>query len=116
MYEQRNTEARSRNHCCRGKAISITHSECAYVTLCIQHAIRMRRIVLSSMDCTSLHYLLTLSHKRHGFREGEKKRKMCLLVFSTNLAKKSHPDKNSTTYYHKCTPVFMHSTRNFCQI
>jgi hypothetical protein len=25
---KRNIEARSRNHCCRGKAISITHSEC----------------------------------------------------------------------------------------
>jgi hypothetical protein len=24
---KRNIEARSRNHCCRGKAISITHSE-----------------------------------------------------------------------------------------
>jgi hypothetical protein len=26
MYVQRNIEARSRNHCCRGKAISITYS------------------------------------------------------------------------------------------
>jgi hypothetical protein len=25
---KRNIEARSRNHCCRGKAISVTHSEC----------------------------------------------------------------------------------------
>jgi hypothetical protein len=27
MYKQ-NIEVRSHNHCCRGKAISITHSEC----------------------------------------------------------------------------------------
>jgi len=32
-YVYRNTEARSRNHCCRGKGISITHSECVYVAL-----------------------------------------------------------------------------------
>jgi hypothetical protein len=33
-----NVEARSCNHCCSGKAISITHSECAFVALGIQYA------------------------------------------------------------------------------
>jgi hypothetical protein len=28
MYAKQNVEARSRNHCCRGKAISIIYSEC----------------------------------------------------------------------------------------
>ena len=28
MYVQRNTQARSCNHCCGGKAVSITYSEC----------------------------------------------------------------------------------------
>jgi hypothetical protein len=46
MYVQRNIKARSRNHCCRGKAISITYSECVSVALVIQHARRMRRIIL----------------------------------------------------------------------
>jgi hypothetical protein len=31
IYVQRNIGARSRNPCCRGEAISITHSECVYV-------------------------------------------------------------------------------------
>ena len=31
MYSQRNTEARSCNHCCSGKAPSITYSECVCV-------------------------------------------------------------------------------------
>jgi CBS domain containing-hemolysin-like protein len=39
--------ARSRNHCCRGKAISITYSE--RVALVIQHAKRMRRILLRAL-------------------------------------------------------------------
>jgi hypothetical protein len=43
---KRNIEARSRNHCCRGKAVSITYSECVSVALVIQHAKRMRRIIL----------------------------------------------------------------------
>ena len=48
---KRNTGARSRNHSCRGKAIRITYSECVYVALVIQHAMRMRRMIFSSVDC-----------------------------------------------------------------
>jgi hypothetical protein len=43
MYVRDVTEARSRNHSCRGKGISITYSECVSVALVIQHAKRMRR-------------------------------------------------------------------------
>jgi hypothetical protein len=58
---------RSRNHCCRGKEISITYCECVSVTLVIQHAKRMRRIVLLSVVCLALPYFSTLSHKLHDF-------------------------------------------------
>jgi hypothetical protein len=44
MYVKRNIEARSRNHCCCGKAISITYFECVSVALVIQHTKRMRCI------------------------------------------------------------------------
>jgi len=47
MYVERNTEARSRNQRGRGKAKSIAYSVCVFVALGIQHAKRMRRIVLS---------------------------------------------------------------------
>ena len=33
MSVQRNNEARSRNHCCSGKATRITYSECMFVAL-----------------------------------------------------------------------------------
>jgi hypothetical protein len=36
---ERNIEARSRNNCCRGKAIRITCSECVFVASVIRHAI-----------------------------------------------------------------------------
>jgi hypothetical protein len=51
MNVQRAIEMRSRNHCCRGKAISIPYSECGSVALVIRHAKRMRRIILSSVAC-----------------------------------------------------------------
>jgi hypothetical protein len=57
-----NIAARSRAHCFRGKAISLTYCECVFVALFIQHAMRMLCIVLSSVACLVLphfsHYLI----------------------------------------------------------
>jgi hypothetical protein len=80
-------EVRSRNHCCRGKAISITYSEDVSVALGMQHAKSMRRIILSPVACPALQYFSALSHKRHDFR-GRKntEHKMTLLIFSTTFA------------------------------
>ena len=50
-----NIEARSCNHCCSKKAISITYSECVFVALFIQHAKRMRRN-MSCVTCRALSY------------------------------------------------------------
>ena len=38
MYVRRNNEGRSRNHCCDGKTISITYSECVFVALLARKA------------------------------------------------------------------------------
>jgi hypothetical protein len=59
MYVQRNFEARSRNHCCSGKAISITYSVCVSVLLVIQHAKRTRSFILSPDICRALLYFPT---------------------------------------------------------
>jgi hypothetical protein len=37
MYVKLNIEARSRNHCCRVKAIIITYPECVFIALVVQY-------------------------------------------------------------------------------
>ena len=60
MYVQRNIDVRSCNHCCSGKAISITYSECAFLALGTQKAMRMCHTVIYGLPRSSIffqHYL-----------------------------------------------------------
>jgi hypothetical protein len=41
MCVQYNIEARSRNHCCGGKVISVIYLECLFLAFVIQHAKRI---------------------------------------------------------------------------
>jgi hypothetical protein len=43
---KRNIDARSRNHCCRGKERSITYSESVFVALGTQCVMRMRHVFI----------------------------------------------------------------------
>jgi hypothetical protein len=54
MHMLRNNETRSCNHCCSGKAISITHSECVLVALVILHAIRMSHVVICGLSASKI--------------------------------------------------------------
>ena len=50
VHIQSNTEGRSCNHSCSGKAISITYSEWVFVALGIGHAMRERHIVICGLS------------------------------------------------------------------
>jgi len=66
---KRNINARSRNHCCQGKAIGIEYTECVSVALGIQQAKPIHRIILSSVAWLDLAYFSILPHKQRYFRE-----------------------------------------------
>ena len=83
MYIKRNIEARLQKHGCCRKAVSIKYSQCLSAALVIQHAKRLRRIILSSVAWLAVPYFSTLSHKR--FSQKVIKRKMCILIFSTTF-------------------------------
>jgi hypothetical protein len=56
------------------------------VALVTQQAMGMRRIILSSVVWPALPNVSTLSHKGHDFRKNVIEYKMCVLIFSTNIA------------------------------
>ena len=51
-----NNEAHWQYHCCRGKAISIIYSDCVFVALVVQHAKRMRRIVICGLSGSTIFF------------------------------------------------------------
>jgi hypothetical protein len=56
------------------------------VTLVIQHAKGMRRVILPSVAYQAVIYFSTLSHKRHDLWEKVIGHKMCVSILSTILS------------------------------
>jgi len=76
------------NHCCNGKALSITYSECSFVALGIQHAMRVRHI-MSSVTCLAVQYFLHITSHAARFSAGGGgtiEHKILVLIFCTPLS------------------------------
>ena len=63
------------------KTISIAYCECVFVALVIQHAMRVRPVILSSVACPGLHYFSTLTHEGHDFRKKKLLNIKCAFLF-----------------------------------
>jgi hypothetical protein len=65
----------------------------------IQHAKRMRHILLSSVACLAVPHRSTVSHKRRDFPEGVTEHKVCVSIFCTTFVWNiSHSKKYSASY------------------
>ena len=62
-----------------GKAVSITQHGCMFVALGIQHKMRTRHDMWSSVVSPVLPYFPTLSHKRHDFRKKKLTQNLCFV-------------------------------------
>ena len=87
MYEERNTDARLRNHFCRWKARSITYSEFVSVVLVVQYEKRIYSIihVLCCVTYPAIQYFPTLFQKRHDFRGKKNVIKKSVFWFSVHF-------------------------------
>jgi hypothetical protein len=66
------------------KPRGIMYSECVLVAFGTQHAMHMHRVISSSVVCSALQQLPTLSRKRHNFRKNNViEHKKCVLISST---------------------------------
>jgi hypothetical protein len=83
-------------HCCSGKVISITYSECVFIALEIQHAMCMHHIEICGL--APLQYLTTLSHKQHNCQLKKKKllniHTVCLYFLYNSVSNIYHPKKH----------------------
>jgi hypothetical protein len=86
LYVQRNNQPLSRSHFRRGKAETITYSEHVSVALVIQHARRMRFIILSSVACQIYHIIPRYLIKGTNSEKKIIEHKVYVLIFSTNLS------------------------------
>jgi len=100
-------EACAHNHCCHGKAICITYSECVFVASVIQHAKRICCKIVSSVTCVTVPYFSHYLINGKIFRKTLPNIK-CVMIFSTTSVRNiSHSKKNSARQDHKCIQVFM---------
>ena len=83
---KRNIQPHSHDHLCRGKAITITYSECLLQTYV--SSMQSARTISSSVACMALQYISILSDKRGDFSVKRiSNKKKCVLVFSTTWSK-----------------------------
>jgi len=79
----RNIELRSYNHCCSGKSISTTYSECVFAAVGKQREMRVRHVVTCGVRLYNIfpHYLINDTI----FGKKVIEYKMCVLILCTTF-------------------------------
>jgi hypothetical protein len=67
MYVKRNIESHLRNHCCRGKGVGVTYSECVFVAVVTQHAKFMRHVVVCALFSFTIFFHIISRFSEKGY-------------------------------------------------
>jgi hypothetical protein len=103
---RRSIEARSCKHCCSGKTISITYSECVFVALGTQNAMRMRYIVICGLSGTTV-FVHIISQIGRFSKKSYWTQNVCFDFSATFVRSNYHSKKTWARYEQKCVSVFM---------
>ena len=97
------------NRCCSRQAITITYSECVCVALGIQHAMRMRRILICGLPGTKIFSFHAIPYTARFSKKKCYWKTKCVFWFSLRVFvwNISHSKKNSVRYDQKCLLVFV---------
>jgi hypothetical protein len=83
--DKSNTEERSCNHCCSGKAVRITYSECVCVCSISYLACNAHAPYCHLWPVRPYNIFSTLFHEWHDFRKNIIEHKMCAWILSSAM-------------------------------